>query len=118
MRSRPQDVAASSQIGNANRRAARSETCGARALQHIPRVNDRLSGRVDMRIRTRDAPAHLEDLNVAVVQYVVDVAGQTLNGRAAYIFDALLTTRLSGLMTHPPSPREGHPTRLFIRLPI
>jgi hypothetical protein len=46
-----------------------------------------------MRIRTLDAPAHLEDLNVAVMQYVVDVGGQTLNGRAVHVFDALSTTR-------------------------
>src|SRR5262245_28871832 len=46
-----------------------------------------------MRIRTLDAPAHLEDLNVAVMQYVVDVVGQTPNARAAHIFDALSTTR-------------------------
>jgi hypothetical protein len=45
-----------------------------------------------MRIRALDAPAHLEDLNVAVMQYVVDVVGQTLNGRAAHVFDALSTT--------------------------
>src|SRR5262245_13899988 len=45
-------------------------------------------GCVEMRIRTLDTPAHLEDRNVAVVRNVVDVVGQILSGRAAHIFDA------------------------------
>jgi hypothetical protein len=50
---------------------------------------------------------------------VVDVVGQTINGRAAHIFDALSTW--SSLQAHDaaaePEPRKVNPTRLFVRLP-
>src|SRR5262252_2501990 len=58
-------------------------------------------------------------INEAVVQYVVDDVGQTVNGRAAHIFDALST--MQSLQAHDaitePKSRERHPTHLFIRLP-
>jgi len=57
--------------------------------KHIERVNERLHRRINMHISILDAPAHLEGVNEAVVQHVVDVAWQALNGRAADIFDAL-----------------------------
>ena len=47
-------------------------------------------------------------INEAVVQYVVDDVGQTVNGRAAHIFDALST--MQSLQAHDaitePNPRE------------
>src|SRR5262245_1934910 len=97
-----------------------SETCVPHTLQHIPRFSDGLPGRIDHRIRTLDAPAHLDDVNEAVVQDVVDVVGQTLNGRAAHIFEAHSTTRTlraHDATTKPKSQPHGNPTRPFIRLP-
>ena len=70
-----------------------SETIVPHSLQDVSRFEDRFHGRVDMHTRTLDASAHLEDVNEAVMQDVVDVVGQTLNGRAADIFDALSTMR-------------------------
>src|SRR5262249_31146760 len=97
--------------------AACSETCFPHALQHIARFNDRLPGRIDKGIRTLDAPAHPENVDEAVVQDAVDVVGQTLNGRAALIFDTHSMRSLQAQTTEPKS-REGQPTCIFfIRLP-
>jgi len=85
-----QDVTALPRIGNAT---WGSETIVPHSLQDVSRFEDRFHGRVDMHTRTLDASAHLEDVNEAVMQDVVDVVGQTLNGRAADIFDALSTMR-------------------------
>ena len=105
-----QDVAALPQIGNAE---ACSETTVPQALQQFARFKDRLSGRVDMRIRTLDAPAHLEDLDEAVVQDIVDVVGQTLNRRAAHIFDTLST--MGNLQPHDATPSQNPARETLLR---
>ena len=88
-----------------------SETIILHSLQDFARLKDRLHGRLDKHICTLDASAHLEDVNEAVVQDVVDVVGQTLNGRAAHFFDALSTSR--SLQAHDattePKSRNGLP---------
>ena len=49
---------------------------------------DCLHGCFDERVKFLDASAHLENVYEAVVQHVVDVFGQTLDGRAAHFFHA------------------------------
>jgi hypothetical protein len=81
-----------------------------RALQHLSRFKNSFSGLLDKSIHALDASAHLEDLNEAVAQHVVDVVGLTLNGRAAHIFGAPSVTH-GRLAFHDANPK---PARSYI----
>jgi len=47
--------------------------------------NASITAFLDVSIPTLDAPAHLDDVNEAVLQDVVNVVGQTRTGRATRI---------------------------------
>src|SRR5215475_5187059 len=65
-----------------------SEAVVSHALQRVARLMDRLHGLFDKHVCTLDTSAHPENVHEAVVQHVVDVVGEALDGGAAHIFDA------------------------------
>jgi len=71
-----------------------SETVVLHALQQIRRFKDRLHRRLETPIQILDASAHFENAHETVVQHVIDVVRQALNGRAADIFNAFSAARL------------------------
>jgi len=86
-----------------------------KALQHFSRFKNSFPGPVHVSIGAFDASEHPEDVNEAVVQHVVDVVGQTVNGRAAHIFDALSATH-GRLAFHGATPQPASKLILFLGL--